>query len=192
MINTICSIIILTLYGALVNRIRGGLELPGLGELPLNKLWQPLTYGLPMANFASSYCPEAVSPITYAVLNCLTMYLGQQICGWGTYIGELTTGQQSSREECPAIDELIKNISSPRVYGFCGLCLRGLVWTFLIGLPLYSIPLMLSGLLMGPAYLIATLICQALNCAEGKNAWNLGEWVWGGLLWFCIALTAIV
>ena len=79
MINTICSIIILTLYGALVNRIRGGLELPGLGELPLNKLWQPLTYGLTMANFASSYCPEAVSPITYAVLNCLTMYLGQQM-----------------------------------------------------------------------------------------------------------------
>lgn len=180
--------IVFCLGGAALNRIRGGLEFPKVGELPLNKLWQPLVYAVAVAAF----CPYgSINLWLFLLWQFACMYLGQQICGWGTYIGELTTGNKSSREECEVIDDLIKNISSPRVYGFCGLSLRGFLWTFLLGLPLYNIWLMLSGLLMGTAYLAATLICQLNGTATGKRPWNLGEWIWGGFLWLSIYLTVL-
>lgn len=177
------QLIAISLVGAFLNRIRGGLRIPGTNiKFPLNKLWQPVFYGLSMGVFCW-YWNLGINCYLFGFVNALCMYIGQQVFGWGNYVGELTNGAKSERDEAEMIDELIVHISSPRVYGFAGLSLRGLIWTFFLGLPLYNIPFMLSGASMGVCYCLAELTMQAFKKDVGKNSWNLGEWYFGFVLW---------
>lgn len=190
MILCICMFLIFVSGGAFLNRVRGGLRIPKTNKrFPFCKIWQPIVYGFVMGYMLyKSELDIGVSYYMFGIFNGLSMYLGQQICGWGDYIGEATTGKRTDRKENELIDNIIKNIDSPRVYGYCGLALRGLLWTVLLGYPLYNIPLMLSGLLMPICYLIADLIKQSNDTDQGKNSWNLGEWIFGGYLWGVIYL----
>ncbi len=118
--------------------------------------------------------------------------MGQQF-GWGTYIGALF-GTAPSQAEVPQIDEIVNSVritlhgkvvrlsEYPRLWGFAALGLRGLMWSFFIGLAVRSIPVMLCGALMPLCYLFGEAIDRRLLRKGGKTAWNLGEWLWGAAL----------
>lgn len=164
--------------GAFLNRVRGGLF-----DIPCNKLFYPLFFGF-LCSYAGGW---NVSGLVSGFLAC---YVGQQIAGWGAYIGALTVGAKPAAE-CQMIDDIVNaaRISFkgrswylkdyPRAWGFAALTLRGLVWTFLIGLAFQSLAIMASGLLMPVCYLLPTLALWYTKYNQDKTAWNIGEWLWG-------------
>mgnify|MGYP000831982004 FL=1 len=124
-------------------------------------------------------------------------YAGYQTFGWGLYIGRLLGGGElkpnlSQYRECELIDDLLysahitferKSVylyQYPRLFGFCGTCLSGLILTFLMGLSVGSVGLMLSGLAMGPVYWLGGRIEKLYTL--GKQGWNWGEWLFGAYL----------
>lgn len=163
--------------GAFLNRVRGGLF-----DIPCNKLFYPLFFGV-LCSYAGGW----------NVSGFLACYVGQQIAGWGAYIGALTVGAKPAAE-CQMIDDIVNaaRISFkgrswylkdyPRAWGFVALALRGLVWTFLIGLAFQSLAIMASGLLMPVCYLLPTLALWYTKHNADKTAWNIGEWLWGFVL----------
>lgn len=169
------------LLGAFLNRIRGGLF-----DIPLNKIYFPIYLSI-LAYFYYNLNIEGLVSVF------LAGYIGQQIIGWGAYIGSLTVGAKPSVEN-EMIDEIINAlritidgrtyhvINAPRVWGFCGLFLRGLVWTIPLGLAVNSLKVMLCGGLMPVCYLIPTIILYKTKYAKTKTAWNIGEYLWGACL----------
>lgn len=65
----------------------------------------------------------------------------------------------------------------PKAFGFLGTTLTGFIITFLWGLFLGSLPVMLSGLGMGVCYWIGGKLEKLYPL--GKNGWNWGEIVFG-------------
>lgn len=172
---------VVSVAGAFLNRVRGGLF-----DIPFNKLFYPLFFGI-LCSYAGGWnIPGFVSGF-------LAGYVGQQIAGWGAYIGALTVGAKPAAE-CPMIDDIVNaaRISFkghswylkdyPRAWGFAALALRGLVWTFLTGLAFQSPAIMASGLLMPVCYLLPTLALWYTKHNADKTAWNIGEWIWGFVL----------
>jgi hypothetical protein len=67
------------------------------------------------------------------------------------------------------------------LWGVTYLTIRGVYLSFIIGLALQSIPYMAWGLPMGVIYWFAGwLYRRGLN--DGKNGWNIGEWLFGHYL----------
>ncbi len=161
--------------GALLNRVRGGLF-----DFSGNKLLFPLFLALFARDIETTICVFVAA------------YVGQQF-GWGTYIGALF-GAAPSQAEVPQIDEIVNSVritlhgkvvylsEYPRIWGFAALGLRGLMWSFFIGLAVRSIPVMLCGVLMPLCYLFGEALDRLLFKRGGKTAWNLGEWLWGAVL----------
>ena len=96
--------------------------------------------------------------------------------------------------EVPQIDEIVNSVKFtfkgktvylseyPRVWGFAALALRGLMWSFFIGLALQSVPVMVCGVLMPVCYALTGFLDRMVIKKGGKTAWNLGEWLWGAVL----------
>ena len=86
---------------------------------------------------------------------------------------------------------ILKLTDFSRAWGFMGLLFRGLIWSFLLGLPLNSIEIMLTGALMPICYLIPTLLEPYFNKKkETKWAWNWGEYIFG--FWLVGSITFIL
>ena len=161
-------------------RIRGGLWKE---YIPANKIWYALFFAIcGYFHFGNS--------------------LEKAIIGWGLYIGRLLEGGKLNPNlvqyrECELIDDLLyscrvsykgKNVwlyEYPKLFGFCGVTLTGLIITFLWGLYFGSLPLMLSGLGMGVCYWLGGLL-EKLK-ALGKSGWNWGEWLFGAYLGLLLA-----
>lgn len=124
--------------GALLNRIRGGLWDP-----PVNKIYYPLFLGL----------------VTNNIFTPIGAYAGQQICGWGAYIGSITTGVAPATE-CKWIDWCVQKLTKyPRLWGSAALAIRGLVWTRV----LLSV-LVTSGLLLEVCLCLSAILFLQLSC----------------------------
>lgn len=138
-----------------------------------------------------------VGTAEYALCAALACYAGYQAFGWGLYIGRLLGDGElkpnlSQYRECELIDDLLysahitfkgKSVylyQYPRLFGFCGTCLSGLILTFLMGLSVGSVGLMLSGLAMGVFYWLGGQLEKLY--ALGKQGWNWGEWLFGAYL----------
>ena len=175
---------------ALFNRIRGGLRLPNGKKLPLNKQWINLLF----AFYGCLYFSWTVENFIVGYLACWVSF---SAFGWGLYIGRLLGGGElkpnlSQYRECDLIDDLLysahitfkgKSVylyQYPRLFGFCGTCLSGLILTFLMGLSVGSVGLMLSGLAMGVFYWLGGQLEKLY--ALGKQGWNWGEWLFGAYL----------
>lgn len=157
---------VIAIFGGLFNRIRGGADIWFGENAPFNKVWFPIFLGI----------------VTWNPLVVLGCYIGQQICGWGAYIGSLTTGVKPA-EECAAIDWLCGPFEdTPRFWGFMTLAFRGLLWTFFIAAAMLNPWIVLIGLWMPVSYAIATLIFYFTKYNNTKAAWNLGEIIWGTIL----------
>lgn len=77
-------------------------------------------------------------------------------------------------------DDLYNDFFNRCGFGFCGTCLSGLILTFLMGLSVGSVGLMLSGLAMGVFYWLGGQLEKLY--ALGKQGWNWGEWLFGAYL----------
>lgn len=172
---------------AVLWRIRGGLFKE---YVPANKVWYAAFFG-GLAWFFR------VGTAEYALCAALACYAGYQAFGWGLYIGRLLGGGElkpnlTQYRECDLIDDLLYSAhitfkgnkiylyQYPRLFGFCGTCLSGLILTFLMGLSVGSVGLMLSGLAMGVFYWLGGQLEKLY--ALGKQGWNWGEWLFGAYL----------
>lgn len=172
-------------------RIRGGLWKE---YIPANKIWYALFF---------SVCGYfRFGNIQSAVIGFICCYASYQLYGWGLYIGRLLEGGKLNPNlvqyrECELIDDLLYSCrinfkgktvwlyEYPKLFGFCGVTLTGLIITFLWGLYFGSLPLMLSGLGMGICYWLGGKL-EKLK-ALGKSGWNWGEWLFGAYLGLLLA-----
>ena len=179
------SLMIIAL-SSLLWRIRGGLweEI-----IPANKIWYALFFGIcGYFHFGN---------IQSIVIGFIACYVSYQLYGWGLYVGRLLEGGKLNPNlvqyrECELIDDLLYSCrisfkgktvwlyEYPKLFGFCGTTLTGLIITFLWGLYFGSLPLMLSGLAMGICYWLGGKL-EKLK-ALGKSGWNWGE-IFAGI-WF--------
>lgn len=172
-------------------RVRGGLRFSG-EKLPANKIWYAVF-------FACLGCINFSWNIENWLIGFITSYASWQLYGWGIYIGRLLSGGALDPEkdkECELIDDLLYPLhitlkgqkyylyQYPRAFGFCGTCLTGLIITFLWGLFLGDLIVIVSGLLMGPCYWLGGKV-EKLK-ALGKSGWNWGEIFVG--IWFGVIL----
>lgn len=160
------------LIGALLFRIRGG-----LWDIWQNKIWFPLFIGVAYSwLFDWSWL--------LGILGFLVAYVAQQCCGWGAYRGSLAAGATPA-SEVAMIDEVLNSsswlVAHPRLWGFCGCSLRGLLSSYQFGLLSQSLIVGLSGLLVGFCYAIPTLLLWPTKYHNTKAAWNLGEFLEGAL-----------
>lgn len=164
-------------------RIRGGWK---KDQIPENKIWFSLAIGL----FSWGWGLNPVIAIIMA-------YTSHQLFGWGKYIGALNGGGLNPDEpECELIDGLLtpcrvswrSNVwwlkDYPRLYGFLGTSLTGLIMTFQWGLFYSSLWVMLAGLMMGPIYWLGSLIGPRLRI----GGWAMGEWLFGPWLGYVALL----
>lgn len=158
--------LLIILLSSLLWRVRGGLKINDK-KLPLNKVW----YAVFFAIYGCLYFGWGVELF---LIGFVASYASYQLYGWGAYLGALLMGS-TPHEECELIDDLLVKLEpKPKLWGFCGTCLTGLIITFLWGLFLNNIAVMLSGLAMGVCYWLGGKINN-----EGKNGWNWGEWIFG-------------
>lgn len=171
---------------ALLWRIRGGLWKK---YIPANKVWYAVAFGLLGYFYFGNF--EA------AIIGFICCYASYQLYGWGLYVGRLVSGGALNPNlvqyrECELIDDLLYSCrisfkgkeyylyQYPRLFGFCGTTLTGLIITFLWGLYLGSIAIMLSGLGMGVCYWLGYLFNKLVP--EKKGGWGYGEYIFGAYL----------
>lgn len=172
---------IIALFGGILFRIRGGLL-----DIFANKFYYPLFVGI-LYSYINNWS------VYLGFLGLITAYIAQQIVGWGTYRGALVCGSNEFSPECKIIDDLLNSIKItcektvyyltdyPRIWGFLGCSLRGLLSSFLFGLLAQSHEVMLCGLLVGLCYLIPTVLLWKTKYHNTKAAWNIGEYFEGAL-----------
>lgn len=180
----IYSILIIAV-SSLLWRIRGGLWKE---YIPANKIWYALAFGA----YACIYFGSMWENFIVGFIACYSSY---QLYGWGVYIGRLLTGYELNPDtdrECELIDDLLYPLhvtingnkyylyQYPKLFGFLGTTLTGLIITFLWGLYLGNLVIMVSGLGMGAVYWIGGQIEKIYPL--GKSGWNWGEWIFGAYL----------
>lgn len=184
------SLVIIAL-SALLWRIRGGLW---KDYIPMNKIW----YSLFVACLGCIYFGWYFENFLIGFVDCYASY---QLYGWGLYIGALLGGVACLNPyrdfECELIDDLLYSIrfsfkgksvflyEYPRLFGFLGTSLTGLIITFLWGLFFADISIMLCGLGMGVCYWIGGQLEKLYKL--GKGGWNWGEIIFGAYLGVVLA-----
>ena len=154
----------------------------------MNKIW----FAVAFAIYAGFYFSFTAENLVIAFIACYASY---QLYGWGIYIGRLLSGGTLDPEkdkECELIDDLLYSLhitfkgkkyylyQYPKAFGFCGTCLTGLIITFLWGLFLNDLIVIVSGLLMGPCYWLGGKTEKLYQL--GKSGWNWGEWIFGAYM----------
>lgn len=181
--------VLVTGLSALFWRIRGGLWKQ---YIPMNKIW----YAVLFAIYSYFYFNIGFEWQT-GIIGFLTAYSSYQAFGWGLYLGRLLSGGElkpnlAQYQENELIDDLLYSLhitvegkkvylyQYPRLFGFLGTCLTGLIITFLWGLFLNNLLVMVSGVSMGVWYWIGGKLEHILPL--DKNGWNWGEIIFGSYL----------
>lgn len=183
------------LCGAILYRIRGG----GFGDIPNNKIYFPIFIGI-LYGILSQWSIE------YIINGFAAAYIAQQIVGWGAYRGALVNGSPidpDKDQECKIIDDILNTLKItldgkvykvsdyPRVWGFIGCSLRGLLSSFIIGSNIACTELKYCGILVGLCYLLPVIILWKTKYHNTKTAWNLGEYLEGALYTYVFVMRAL-
>lgn len=180
-------------------RVRGGLDIWKGDNVPMNKIW----YAVAFSVYSGFYYGWGIEEQLIAFIVCYASY---QLFGWGLYIGTLVgdghTIDPEKDRECELIDGLIMPLhitlkgqkyylyQYPKLFGFVGTSLTGLIISFLWGIYMINFFVMLSGLAMGVCYYLGDLLDKLIP--DNKSGWNWGEWIFGaymgavlawGLIW---------
>jgi hypothetical protein len=180
-------------------RVRGGLRIPFTDKkFPLNKWWFAAWIAVMMCIYVGWSAP-------YFFTLLIAGRMASQIAGWGEAVGCAlgVSKPNPDRYDYYDFDEFCDNfeikerdikiwkwtihiphyklIDHPVTYGVVWLTLRGLLFTFLIGLALNSIPYMLWGAPMGLIYWFAGWVNRHIR-DDGKSGWYRAEWLFGGYL----------
>ena len=166
-----------TIVSAFLWRVRGGLRIKDK-KLLLNKVWFALFIGV--------YCYLKGKGLEISVNSAIATYVSYQLYGWGRYIGALVGGEISKEKECELIDNVIDDVKfltdRPRLYGFCGTTITGLMITYLMGLGMVNFWYGFVGAGMGICYWLGSKLEKLYPL--GKSGWNWGEWILGAWLGF--------
>lgn len=134
------------------------------------------------------------SVIQGGIIGIIAAYTSYQLYGWGKYVGAVTGGNLNKEEkECELIDDLLNCetlYTRPRLYGFLGTSLTGLIITFIIGLAFGELLFMVSGIGMGFCYWLGHIVCDYVK-DDGKSGWSWGEWIFGAYLGLFICLMGL-
>lgn len=183
------SSLILIVLSSFLWRVRGGLRIFNK-KIPLNKIWYSVF-------FAVFCCFYFLPNVEIFILGFITCYASYQLYGWGLYIGRLLVGGElkpnlKQYTECELIDDLLYSLhitikgnkyelyKFPKLFGFIGTSLTGLIIAFLWGILLNNILFIVSGLAMGVCYWLGGKLEKIKPL--GKNGWNWGEWIFGAYL----------
>lgn len=183
---------LICLLSSLLWRVRGGLRVFG-HKIPLCKEWYAVFFG-------GAYCYLTGWDWNIFVIVSLATFVSYQAFGWGEYIGCLLTGTKpTERSDCSLVDDIVDTLKIsykgkvykltdyPRLFGWVGTTLRGLIMTFIIGLPMLNIPFMLCGLGMGTVYALGGLVNKIKD--DGKFGWCWAEWLYGFYLGLMLCVT---
>lgn len=198
-------IILISLLGALINRIRGGWAtdiarkykwIGSKEEVPNVKAFNDIVYALIFSwviGLKLQYSDLAVLLILF-----LSMWAGRSM-GWGGYISAMIDKKiDHHRDDILLLDKWFRGNDEPILSGWAALSLRGFIWStclyfgflgvkyfgYELSPNFYHIPLV--GLSMGTCYLLSILICEKLTFRG--NGWQWGEIIFGGVLWGSVAL----
>lgn len=173
-------------------RVRGGLRIAGR-KIPLNKIWYAVAFGF----YGCFYFSWSFDNWLIGFIACYASY---QLYGWGLYIGRLASGgniNPDKDKECELIDNLLFPLhitlkgmkyylyQYPKLFGFVGTTLTGLIITFLWGLYIADLIVILSGCLFGVCYWLGSL-CNKIKI-EKKLGWGYGEWIAGAYFGIVLA-----
>lgn len=197
--------------GAVCNRIRGGLwenHLPFSGKLFNVIVFSLFVLALQVQQVGTTgegipHYHLSFLAFLSAALAGIAMWLGQAP-GWGRYIGALGGWENKKPEEVFLIDFILHllrltpdfsainqhtvtyhNPKQLRLWGFCGMTLRGFYWGALLSLATFSVYPVLVSCLMGVVYLACIEVARATKGTGGKG-WEWAEYVFGALLWVSV------
>lgn len=166
-----------TIVSAFLWRVRGGLRIKDK-KLPLNKVWFALFIGV--------YCYLKGKGLEISANATISTYVSYQLYGWGRYIGALVGGEISKEKECELIDDVLDDVKfltdRPKLYGFVGTTITGLMITYLMGLGMVDFWYGFVGAGMGVCYWLGSKLEKIYPL--GKSGWNWGEWIFGAWLGF--------
>tara|TARA_R110000868_G_scaffold17344_1_gene76352 strand:+ start:30228 stop:30869 length:642 start_codon:yes stop_codon:yes gene_type:complete len=204
-------ILFISLLGALMNKIRGGLltvlyadwlqKNRGLdfqtATLKAEPIFKNSGKHLSHVVFAIVFT-SAINPHQYSLLCFVLLYsgmLGGSSFGWGGYLTSMIDRKiDHERDDVSLLDKWFRGDNLPVLSGWAAMSLRGLMWTFCIYYSLFifnwvveaprpSIYIIPLGLTMGSIYLVSMEICQRIKGMVRGNGWQLGEYIWGAYLW---------
>lgn len=177
-------------------RVRGGLFERQWKRLPLNKYWFAAIFS------TCASCLRGFFEWNYFLVVFIAARLSTQLAGWGEFVGCAigAAKPQPERSDFAEADEFVdtfeimerdikiwkwtihiphfKLTDYPQLFGVVGLTFRGVYLSFIIGLALQSMPYMVWGLPMGVIYWFAGWLYRK-GLDDGKNGWNIGEWLFG-------------
>ena len=191
------STILIIALSSFLWRVRGGLDIWKGGNVPMNKIWYAVAFSI----YSGFYYGWGIEEQLIAFIVCYASY---QLFGWGLYVGTLVgDGHKIDPEkdkECELIDDLIMPLhitlkgqkyylyQYPKLFGFVGTSLTGLIISFLWGVYMINFFVMLSGLAMGICYYLGDLLDKLIP--DNKSGWNWGE-VFAGI-WFGFVLAWVL
>jgi len=169
------------------------------------RFWKPFAKHFNAFVFAVVFM-FALNPIYHPQgFFCLVMFyaamLGGSSWGWGAYINAMIDGKVDfNRTDAPIADDVFFYlIKRPVLAGWAALSIRGFMWTGCIAICfiiLKSFGVIVPnkvfwiapvGLSMGTCYLISMEICQRLPFMVRGNGWQIGEYVFGAVIWGSLA-----
>lgn len=182
--------ILIVVLSTVLWRVRGGLgERQGI-EIPCNKIWYAVFFGI-----FSYFAVDGLFSV--ALIGFIAAYTSYQLFGWGKYQGAATGGGLNPYEpENELIDGLLDNlkikwrgveyklINYPRLYGVFGMSLTGAIITFIWGLFFRDLWFMPVGLGMGLCSYLGYLTNKIIS--DGKDGWNWAEWYTGFYFGLCL------
>ncbi|CAB5212896.1 hypothetical protein UFOVP191_58 [uncultured Caudovirales phage] len=123
------------------------------------------------------------------------MWLGA-MAGWNKYIGFLGGWEQGELSKLAYIDFFISPLKKwPRLWGFFGLSLRGLMWGICLSIPFFifgyhavAIKFIYLSATMGICYLLSIeYMLSRIPTGNWQGAgWGISELVYGGVLWHAL------
>ena len=213
--NILLSILIISLSSFLW-RVRGGLDIwKNNSKVPFNKIWYAIAFGIYGCCFygfhLENWLVGFIDCYTSYQLYGWGLYIGRLLSGETInpekdfecelidnllYSMRISFGENSTivwnwffgRFGWNVVPRTYYLYEFPKLFGFIGTSLTGLIITFLWGLYLNSFWFMISGLGMSVCYWLGSLIEKKIPL--GKNGWNWGEWIFGGYegIWLSILL----
>jgi hypothetical protein len=188
-------LILITLLGAVMNRIRGGwladfiypyperikllerFKLMKEGEMVGVKMLNAAVFGIVFGLLTNPY----LIPIHALVLRLAFAP------GWGGYIGAILDRKiYKDRRDILILDKWFRGEKFPVFNGWAALSLRGLMLTAVLAVPFifytkFWFLMGLVGLTMGSCYLIPAIICE--HFGNRQSGWQWGEIFFGAVLW---------
>lgn len=201
------------LIGALINHIRGGYltvlvakyyYMPKynctyeVAVVKAEKIFKSLGKNLNDTIFAFTFCFYLKISIGWLFLEAFTIYFlcmrAGRSFGWGGYISSMINKQiDHGRDDVKLLDKWFRGNDEPVLSGWAALSCRGFMWSSLLYFGFFLTTLLgvevaesyiyipLLGFTMGSAYLFSMWLGERITTRG--NGWQIGEVVFGAILW---------